>query len=167
MSPRDPFRPVDDEARDLTRAVLTSSTHAALGVVDPDDGAPVVSRIAVAILADAPHTLVSTLSPHTTALSTGRAASLLLGEPGPKGDPLTHPRLTLQVTPEPADKDALRATWLADRPKSALYYDFTDFQMIRLEPTSGILNGGFGKAYRLSDSDLAEVLQGLSTRATS
>lgn len=94
------------------------------------------------------------MSSHTQALATNPAASLLVGEPGAKGDPLTHPRLTLAATAERADKGALRDTWLAAHPKSKLYYDFTDFQMLRLAPQSAALNGGFGKAYALTSADL-------------
>ena len=63
--------------------------------------------------------------------------SLLLGEPGGKGDPLTHPRLTLQciagfVTRPGPDHDALRALYLGQQPKAKLYIDFGDFALVRL-----------------------------------
>jgi len=103
-----------------------------------------------------PHTLVSDLSGHTAALRQGGIVSLLIGEPGRKGDPLTHPRLTLQARPEPADKAACRARWLAIVPKARLYYDFADFHLFRLVPLSGLLNGGFGTAWRLGADDFAQ-----------
>ncbi|MEM7295553.1 MAG: pyridoxamine 5-phosphate oxidase, partial [Pseudomonadota bacterium] len=129
----DGFRLADDDARAQARAVLASARHAAIGVIDPMSGGPSVTRIAIAILKGAPHTLISTLSSHTAALKVDPRASLLLGEPGAKGDPLTHPRLSLRVTARPAEKATLRHAWLAARPKSGLYYDFTDFELIRFE----------------------------------
>jgi len=148
-----PIRPTDDEARDLAASLVLSARHAALGVIDPDSGAPMVTRIAVAWL-DAPHILISDLSMHTKALQTNPKCSLLIGEPGPKGDPLTHPRLTVQCSSLPADKTALRDAWLAIHPKSKLYFDFADFRMLRLDINIAHLNGGFGKAFTLMPQDL-------------
>jgi putative heme iron utilization protein len=137
---------------------LTEARHAALGVIDPQTGAPMVSRIAFSVLSGQPHTLVSDLSQHADALRANPAASVLVGEPGQKGDPLTHPRLTLQVRAEAADKAALKEAWLAACPKAGLYYDFTDFNLLRLAPTSALLNGGFGKAYRLDPEAIRTAL---------
>jgi putative heme iron utilization protein len=98
-----------------------------------------VTRIAVVPGPDGvPLTLISTLSSHTAALDANPACSLLLGEPGPKGDPLTHPRLTLQAVAEAQDKAALKDHYLGHYPKARLYYDFGDFRLIRLEPGRGV-----------------------------
>lgn len=155
---KDPFQPFDAETSALVHQLLTGTRHAALGVIAPDSGQPTVTRIAFALLDNVPHTLVSDLSSHGAPLKAGGVASLLIGEPGPKGDPLTHPRLTLQVQPEEVDKPAARDAWLTVYPKAKLYYDFADFHLFRLTPLSGLLNGGFGKAWRLTDSDLAAAL---------
>lgn len=153
-APTDPIRPTDDAARALARSLVAAARFGALGVIDPETGAPLVTRVAVGQDGGAPLLLVSTLSAHTRALAASPACSLLLGEPGPKGDPLTHPRLTLQGRALPADKAALRAGWLAAHPRSALYYDFADFRMLRIAVTAGFLNGGFGRAFRLTPADL-------------
>jgi len=151
----DPIRPTDDEARALARGLMHDARHAALGVTDPETGLPFVSRVAVGHDGPDMLLLVSTLSAHTRALDASPGASLLLGEPGPKGDPLTHPRLTLQGRVERADKAALKGAWLRDHPKTALYYDFADFRMMRLVASRIFLNGGFGKAFELTRDDLA------------
>lgn len=117
-----------------------------------------VTRVALALVDGAPHTLVSDLSAHAAALHGGGPVSVLIGQPGHKGDPLTHPRLTLQARPAPADKGALRGAWLYAIPKSKLYFDFADFHLFRLDPTAALLNGGFGKAWRLSAQDIAASL---------
>ena len=103
--------------------------------------------------------LVSTLTRHNRALSEDAPAALLIGEPGAKGDPLTHPRLSLQAcakriarnTPE---HEVLRAHYLQTHPKAALYVDFVDFGFVLFTVTEASLNGGFGKAYDLTSADL-------------
>lgn len=155
MRMANPIRPTDDDARTLARDLLDRARFAALAVLDPDTGLPVVTRIALVPGPDGvPLTLISTLSSHTSALAAEPACSLLIGEPGSKGDPLTHPRLTLQADAVPADKTALRDHYLSLYPKAQLYYDFADFQMTRFEPKKAFLNGGFGKAFHLTASDL-------------
>lgn len=126
-----------------------SAGGAADGAADGAAGASVVG-----FAGGAPLLLVSTLSQHTAALRANPACSLLVGQPGPKGDPLTHPRLTLQARAEVADKAALRAVWLARHPKAALYIDFGDFIMLRLVVSAAFLNGGFGRAFHLTPADL-------------
>jgi len=150
----DPIRPTDDTARDLARDLLAQGRHGALGVIDPVGGAPVVSRVAVAMVAGAPTLLVSTLSQHASALLADPRCSLLIAGPAGKGDPLTHPRLTLQARAAPADKAAHRATWLHQHPKALAYIDFADFILLRLAVSGGFLNGGFGRAFRLTPADL-------------
>lgn len=148
-----PIRPTDDDARELAASLIQTARHAALGVIEPATQSPMVTRIAIAWLG-APHILISELSQHTKALAQNPACSVLIGEPLSKGDPLTHPRLTLQCQAEAADKTTLRSDWLALHPKSKLYYDFTDFVMLRLTVSDAHLNGGFGKAFHLKPDDL-------------
>lgn len=156
----DPIRPTDDQARALARDLLAGATYAALGVVDPDTGMPMVSRVALALTPDGvPVSLVSSLSAHAQALAKDAACSLLIGEPGDKGDPLTHPRLTVQARAVTVGRDDqgfgdLRAHYLGLRPKSKLYIDFGDFYFVRFDPVRAFLNGGFGKAFRLEPRDL-------------
>ncbi len=81
----------------------------------------------------------------------------MLGEPGDKGDPLTHPRLTLLGHAEfleRTDHSEMRESWLRDHPKARLYVDFADFGFVRFQVTKGYLNGGFGAAFVLSPADL-------------
>jgi len=155
-----PIRPVDAEARTTVAQILTQARHGALAVLAPDTGAPSVTRVAIGQdLSGQPMTLISSLSAHTTALKADPRCSVLLGEPGEKGDPLTHPRLTLQCRAEFLDRDdpdhaARRAQYLRTQPKALLYIDFADFSFVRLTVSEGFLNAGFGKAYRLGPEDL-------------
>ena len=156
----DLFQTPDDEALALVRLLLSESTHAALAVQRPGAPGPSVTRIALACdPTGAPMSLISTLAPHTAALQADPACALLVGDPGAKGDPLTHPRLTLHATARfvPADapeRPALRAHYLAQRPKAQLYVDFADFGFVLFDMADGLLNAGFGKAYVLSPADL-------------
>lgn len=119
-----------------------------------------VTRIAFATDPDGkPITLISDLSHHTAALRSDPTCSLLVGEPGEKGDPLTHPRLTIQATAEFVDRGSeehvgLRGAYLSQHPKAKLYIDFADFGFVRFRPTGAYLNGGFGKAFVLTPLDL-------------
>ncbi|EEW24590.1 hypothetical protein [Rhodobacter ferrooxidans] len=156
----DPVAPADAEARALALALLAGARHAALAVIDPETAAPGISRIALGLDAQGlPLTLISQLAPHTAALRVNPAAALMVGEPGPKGDPLTHPRLMLRVSASFLDRNApghaaLRAHWLQSHPKSTLYVDFADFAFVRFSPVSALLNAGFGRAFRLTAADL-------------
>ncbi len=159
--PLSPIRPTDDAARALARALIAEASFGALGVLHPATGTPHVARIALApatgggLLA-----CVSGLALHFRALAAAPQAGLLLGEPGPKGDPLTHARLSLSVAASFVPRDVaaaqeLRAFWLARHPKARVYVDLPDFRFVRLLPVAALLNGGFGKAFELTAADLA------------
>jgi putative heme iron utilization protein len=160
MAEPSPIRPTDDEARALAATLMREARTVALGVIEPGTSAPMVTRIAIAVDgAESPVALVSGLSQHTAALQGTPSASLLFGEPGAKGDPLTHPRLTVQAeatfVPRSGDAHAgLRALWLSRHPKAKLYVDFGDFVFVRFRPLRAYLNGGFGRAFVLTPDDL-------------
>ncbi|AMY67565.1 HugZ family protein [Frigidibacter mobilis] len=160
MEDPSPIRPTDDEARALARSLIHAARFAALAVLTPGTGAPAVTRIALGLdAAGLPLTLISSLSAHTRALHADPRAGILVGEPGPKGDPLTHPRLSLDTTASFVDRAgpdhaALRTLWLASHPKARLYIDFADFCFVRFTPLGAALNGGFGKAFLLTPQDL-------------
>ena len=112
----DPFRPIDDDARALARDLIDTATHAALAVLQPDTGLPSVSRIAFTTDTEGmPMSLMSELSVHTAALSAQPTCALLVGAPGDKGDPLTHPRLTLHCLARFVSRDAEDHAALRDR----------------------------------------------------
>jgi len=153
------LRETDDDARKLARVLLRSARYVALAVVDPQTGFPSVSRVVLGTDVDGvPVILVSGLSAHTLALDADPRCSLMAGEPG-KGDPLAHPRLTVQCLAERIRRDdpmhhRLRTRFLARHPKTRLYIDFPDFGFFRLEPQAASLNGGFGRAYAMPGTDL-------------
>jgi len=156
---KDPFLPVDDEARLLAKRLIRTARAGALATLGAEDGLPFASLVAVAADLDgSPVILTSRLSVHTRLLMADPRCSLLLSDIG-KGDPLAHPRLTLLARAEPLEPgsdetQAVRRRYLLQHPKAALYVDFPDFGFWRLNPVSGSLNGGFGRAYRLTREDL-------------
>ena len=156
---KDVIRETDAEAIRLARTLVRSARYGALAVLDPADGSPYASRVAVATDLDGtPLILVSSLSGHTAGLVADPRCSLLVGEPG-KGDPLAHPRISISCRANRLERGSdeharAQRRFLNRNPKSKLYVDFPDFAFFRLEPQKASLNGGFGKAYALTTADL-------------
>ncbi|NOD64227.1 pyridoxamine 5'-phosphate oxidase family protein [Ruegeria sp. HKCCD9179] len=154
-----PYQTPDETVRAQARELLMQAQFAALAVLHPQTGLPTLSRIALATDTDGcPVTLISSLAEHTQALNANPNCALLVGEPEEKGDPLTHPRLTLHAVAQWVNRDMpeyalLRERYLSLRPKAKLYIDFADFSFVRFTIQDGLQNGGFGKAYRLTASD--------------
>lgn len=150
---RDPRQPADFDPIAVGRALLRGTRVGSLGTLEPDSGFPLVTLTSVATDLDgAPLILVSRLSNHTKNLLADPRVSLLLSQGG-KGDPLAHPRLSVNaraaaIEPGP-DRDRARARrrFLARHPKAKLYVDFPDFLFFRLEPEIVHLNGGFARAF--------------------
>ncbi len=160
MSKRpDPVQPANDDALVLV-ARLMALGHAALAWEDPDTGSPGISRIAFARDPQAGLlTLISGLAPHFRALRDRPDCALMLGEVGDKGDPLTHPRLTIRarasfVAPDDPARSGIRDRWLQRNPKATIYVDLPDFAFVRLIPMSALLNGGFARAFHVRPEDL-------------
>ncbi len=154
---QDPIRPTDDEARALARRLLSCMRHAALGTIDPESGIPLVTRIAIQTdAAGMPVALLSGVAAHCRALQADpRAGLLVTDDPAAKGDAMTHARLSILARAQPMPPDAaLREEWLQRDPKARVYIDLPDFRFWRLMPQSALLNGGFGRAFRLTPEDL-------------
>ncbi|MEQ1943365.1 HugZ family protein [Mesorhizobium sp. VNQ89] len=157
--PKDVIRETDAEAIRLAKTLVRVARFGALAALDAETGAPIASRVGVATDADGtPLILVSGLAAHTRAILADPRCSLLVGEPG-KGDPLAHPRITLQcraVRLECETPERTRAEWryLSRNPKAKLYVGLGDFSFFRLEVERASLNGGFGKAYALKREDI-------------
>ncbi|WP_374864808.1 HugZ family protein [Brucella cytisi] len=159
MPETNPIRPTTPEAIQLAKTLLRTSRYGAIAVFDAATGRPLASRVSVATDMDGtPLILVSGLAAHTPGLLANPACSLLLGEVG-KGDPLAHARVTLhcqarKVERTAADYPRIRRRYLNHNPKGSLYVDLGDFVFFRLELESASLNGGFGKAFNLTQDDL-------------
>ncbi|GGA06184.1 HugZ family pyridoxamine 5'-phosphate oxidase [Neptunicoccus cionae] len=159
--PQDPIRPTDAEAITLAKSLIQNAKFGALAVLPSNSRTPTVTRVAIGTTpAGVPLTLISDLSEHTKALRSTPECGLLLGEPESKGDPLTHPRISIQALATFVDRSgpehkAIRDHYLLTHPKSKLYIDFADFNFVTFKIASAALNGGFGKAYQLTSADLS------------
>lgn len=156
--PADPApseRPYD--ARREARHLLRTVRSGALATLAPDGG-PYASLVSVATLPDGSPVLpLSTLAVHTQHLIADPRCSLLLDSAG-KGDPLTHPRLTLTGRAIPAtaeERSAWRSRFLRRHPRAEIYVDFGDFSFWRLALRSARVIGGFGRITPLDAADLA------------
>ncbi|MFA8387198.1 MAG: HugZ family protein [Pelagibaca sp.] len=162
---KSPIRPTDDDARALAGGLIETARFAALSYLDPEDATPMVSRVALVAGPDGvPLSLISDLSHHSAALQHNPLCALLIGEPEDKGDPLTHPRLSLRATARfvrhgEAEHAELAEAFLSKQPKAKLYIGFADFALVRFTPLGAFLNGGFGKAYQLNADDLARAMR--------
>ncbi len=159
---KDVRQSVDAQARRLAKALVRKARYAALGTLEPSDGAPSVSRVSLATTMDgSPGFLISALSAHTANLAADARCSLLVGEPG-KGDPLAHPRMTIigraLKLEAGAHKDAFERRYLMRHPKASLYAGFSDFSFWVVTIDRAYLNGGFGKAFTLTAADIATPL---------
>ncbi|MGH1357701.1 MAG: HugZ family protein [Burkholderiaceae bacterium] len=153
------LRDVDEQALTLTRQLIRGAAQGSLATLEAGLGWPAASLVTVATMLDGcPVILISSLSGHTSALRADPRCGLLLSVQG-QGDPLAHPRISLQARAyfldrEGPDGKQARRRFLNRHHKAALYADFGDFSFVRLEPDHASLNGGFGKAYALSADQL-------------
>jgi putative heme iron utilization protein len=139
------------EARRLVRAaaVATLATQAA--------GQPFASLVTPASAPDlSPLLFLSSLSEHTRHLRAEPRCALLFAGAAEGSNPQTAPRVTLtgQATPvAEAEAAALKVRWLARHPYAALYADFADFALWRVQLGGALLVGGFARATRLRLAD--------------
>ncbi len=139
------------EARNLLRQTR-SGALATLA-----NGSPFTSLVTLADDVDgSPIFLFSRLSAHTQNLASDPRCSLLLVQTG-KGDPLAHPRLTVNGTAHKSDAPHLRDVFLKANPKSKLYIDFPDFAFYKMQVADFHLNGGFARAANFAARDVLGV----------
>jgi heme iron utilization protein len=139
------------EARKLLRAAR-SGTLATVA----DGGQPFASLVTHACAPDlAVLLLLSNLSEHTRHLRAEPRCSILVCGTAEGVNPQTAPRVTVTGIAEVADDAALKARFLAVHPYAALYADFGDFHLWRIRPMGALFVGGFARAVRLRQAELA------------
>ena len=137
------------------KRLMRLSRTAALATLDDATGAPLTTLVGVASDFDgAPLFLMSTLARHTRHLVADPRASLLLAGEPERGDPLNHPRVTLNGRIGRAEEPRVRTRYLQRNPKAKLYVDFADFAFFRLAIEGVHFNGGFGRADALTPADI-------------
>ena len=136
------------------RAVLRSRRSAALATALATEGGwPYASLVTFACDIDgSPILLLSRLSDHTRNLDRDPRASLLVENASRRANPQTGPRLTLLGRITADAEPRLRRRFLARHPGAALYADFADFRVFRMEVERVHWVGGFGRARWLEAS---------------
>lgn len=128
------------------RRVMRGCRKAALATLD-QDGAPYASLVTVALDHDlAPILLLSRLADHTGNLLARPRCSLLFDGTDGHPNPQTGPRVTLMGEAAESSDPRLKARFLARHPAAAMYADFADFAIWRIEPARAHFVGGFARA---------------------
>jgi heme iron utilization protein len=138
---------------------------AALGTLH--EGRPFVSMVPFAVLPDGSAMVihVSHLATHTKDMLDNPAVSLMVVAPlTPELTPQELPRVTIQGQAVPCDATgpkyaAAKSVYVERFLQSAGMFDFADFQLFLIEPTSARYVGGFARAATLGSDALADVLR--------
>jgi len=138
------------EARRLLRAARVGTLATAAS------GQPFASLVTPATAPDGSVLmLLSELSEHTRQLRAEPRCAIMVEGPAKEPNPQTAPRLTVTGLAELDPDPALHARWIALHPYAAFYAGFADFHLWRLRPRGGLFVGGFGRARRLREAQLA------------
>jgi heme iron utilization protein len=139
----------------VARRLMRLARTAALATLSPETGAPLSTLVGVASDEDgAPLLLLSSLAAHSKNLANDARASILIGAPALRGDPLNVARVTLNGRLERADTARRRERYLQRNPKSKLMMGLRDFQIFRLDIATVHYNGGFGLAGPMTRDDV-------------
>jgi putative heme iron utilization protein len=157
-----PGQPPDFDPIAEAKRLLRRIRSGALATLN-ESGAPFATLTAFATDTDGcPILLLSRLAAHTRNLERDPRCSLLLAQGG-GGDPLAHPRLTLEAAAARTKNPNARARFLRRNPKAALYAGFADFSFWRAEIVDVHLNGGFARAADFGPAGLLTSLTGAET----
>lgn len=160
--PKDVMRTFDADAAVTLGRLIRDHRQAALATLD--GGAPNVAMVAYAIEDGFGGFLLhlSDLAAHKRQLRADPRCALLICEPddNPSIEVLSRKRASLScvatVLPKDGDDhDQAKSTYLAQLPKHQMMFQLGDFDLVRLTPTGGLLNAGFGQAYPLTPANLA------------
>ena len=146
-------------------ALIARHRWAALATVD-GDCQPCVSSVAFALERDGGSVLLhlSDLAAHTHNVLAQPNAALLIGEPDTgSSDPQTLARLSLAgpisaISASAEDFQMARSVYLDRLPLAEQRFEFADFRLLRLTPSSGNYVGGFATAHHLDRSAVCDVL---------
>lgn len=143
-----------DEAIAMVRGLLRHERRAALATLR-GDASPYVSLVAPACDVDgAPLLLLSRLALHTRHLLRDPRISLLFDGTRRLANPLAGRRATVMGRAVPEEEPRARARWSRLHPEAALYRDFPDFGLWRVEVERVHLVAGFARVAELEASDV-------------
>ena len=146
------------------RTLITTQPLAALGTVQ--GGEPFVSMVPFAIESNGGKLIihVSTLAAHTKhMLENARVSLMVMAAPSPDVSAQATPRVTIQGTATQLDKASAeyaeaKAVYMERFPQSLDLFDFADFSLFAITPTSARFVAGFAQAKTLSAEDFCALL---------
>jgi putative heme iron utilization protein len=154
-------KPMPDDSINLhpAKQILQSASVGSLATLSAK-GSPFVTLVTVANTSPTQLVmLLSGLARHTKNLDSNRQCSLLLVQQGGEGgNPLEGARLTLvgEVAKLSREQDtAEREAFLAVHPDAAMYANFGDFSIYRMDIREAHLVAGFGRIETLSAEQLS------------
>jgi len=155
---------MDESIKEL-RDLVTSRPIAALGTLH--EGAPYVSMVPYALLEDGSGFLihVSALSAHTQDMLDNSRVSLMITARDTEATlPQELSRLTIlgearRIEEPSREYDLGKATYLKRFPDSSPMFDFADFSLFAITPTSLRWIGGFAAAQSLTPADFAGAIR--------
>lgn len=153
---------MDAELSELMAQLLRARRIAALGTLRA--GAPFVSMVPYALVADGFIVHVSELAAHTKDMLADARVSLMIAEAEDGGkSPLGLMRVTVQgraqrVSTGSADLPELKAAYLARFPDAEQMFGFADFSIFLIRPEAARFVAGFGQAHSLSAESLLKIL---------
>jgi hypothetical protein len=156
----DPIQPPDDRALAELASLVRDHRQAVLATLD--GAMPYVAMLAYVPEPDFGAFLVhlSDLAAHKRHLRSEPRCALLIFEPDDgRREILQHRRVSLECRADFLAKDdpaydVAREHYLAALPMHRLMFGLGDFDLVRLVPERGLLNAGFGRAFRLAPESL-------------
>lgn len=144
-----PFDP-----KQAAKRLMREARSGALATLMTGSGAPYCSLVNVASAADgAPLLLISQLALHTRNILADARASLMLEE-RKAGDPLEGARVMLMGRAAAEPGVEARSRYLARQPEAAMFAEFKDFGVYRIEIEQAHLVAGFGRIVDLGPADV-------------
>lgn len=136
----------DDAPGDLVRGLLRRAETAALATRLAAGGEPYASLVLLATDAAArPLLLLSDLADHSRNIAADPRVSLLIDGTHELRDRLTGPRASVQGRAEEVSDPQLKARFIRRHPSAAMYADFADFRLYRVDVERAHLVAGFGR----------------------
>lgn len=156
---------MDDVLAGELRRLVTARSVAALGTLH--DGAPYVSMVPFALLADGSAFIVhvSGLSAHTQdMLDDPRVSLLVMDSESAEGLPQELARFTVlgragQIAEPSAEYDAAQARYLERFPDAAPIFNLGDFSLFTITPTTIRWVGGFAQAQSMTPESFADAVR--------
>ncbi|WP_119167171.1 HugZ family pyridoxamine 5'-phosphate oxidase [Algihabitans albus] len=152
------------EVRRLLRRAETAAL--ATGLTRDGSGWPYPSLVLMTVdHAGCPLLLLSDLADHTANFKSDARAGLLVSDVAGLSDPLTGPRAGVLGRIEAVDDPLLKARVVRRHPGAALYSDFRDFHLYRLQVERAHLVAGFGRIHWIEGAELLMDVSGTAALA--